>query len=327
MKIPPDYKISPEILELITKIDANRIFLSSLKIAPQLQENLQRKSLLQSSLFSAKIEGNPLTVKDIQSPGETDKKKEVFNLLEAAHFLKRNLKPKDKITKKLFLDLHALVMKDLSLTGQMRQTPEAIYNQAGIAVYLAPPASEIPLLLDKLLEYINSSKERFPLIKAFISHLIFEKIHPFVDASGRVGRLLITAILKVNDYHFFGLAVPFEEYIEAHRSQYYHFLDIGLKETQEYLIFMLQAFYEQTEKLKKEIADLPEDMPLLLPRREEIYRIIKDHQLISFDFLRRRFLKVPPRTLRYDLKKLVDSGLVTKLGETSGSYYRISNNY
>lgn len=68
---------------------------------------------------------------------------------------------------------------------------------------------------------------------------------------------------------------------------------------------------------------IDKEKPFLPPRQEEIYNIIKDHVVVSFDRIRRRFLKVPPRTLRYDLKKLVDRGLVEKAGETKGSYYRI----
>jgi len=42
--------------------------------------------------------------------------------------------------------------------------------------------------------------------------------------------------------------------------------------------------------------------------------------------IHRRFLKVPARTFRYDLKKLADEGLIIKIGQTRGSYYRIANN-
>jgi len=63
------------------------------------------------------------------------------------------------------------------------------------------------------------------------------------------------------------------------------------------------------------------EMILLPPRHEEILNIIKNHRLVSFDFIRRRFLKVPQRTLRYDLKRLVDKQLVVKIGKTKGSYY------
>ena len=61
----------------------------------------------------------------------------------------------------------------------------------------------------------------------------------------------------------------------------------------------------------------------LLPRREEIYYVIKDHQLVNFDIIRRRFMGVNPRTLRYDLKELQKAGLIKKRGVTKGVYYEI----
>lgn len=63
----------------------------------------------------------------------------------------------------------------------------------------------------------------------------------------------------------------------------------------------------------------------LLPRRAEILAVIKDHKLVKFDFIRRRFMGVNPRTLRYDLKKLADAGLIRKRGKTNGAYYEVYN--
>lgn len=59
----------------------------------------------------------------------------------------------------------------------------------------------------------------------------------------------------------------------------------------------------------------------LLPRRFEILQVIKDHKMVNFDFIKRRFFGVNDRTLRYDLKKLVETGLVRKRGVTKGVYY------
>lgn len=59
----------------------------------------------------------------------------------------------------------------------------------------------------------------------------------------------------------------------------------------------------------------------LLLRRREIYYLIQEHKLVNIDFIRRRFFSVPQRTLRYDLKKLQDAGLIRKRGITNGVYY------
>lgn len=326
MKIPPPYQITPEILELIAKIEANRIFFSSIPIATQIKEKIQRVSLLKSSLYSARIEGNPLTIEEVETTKEMDKKLEVFNILSAIKFIEKEADKKSLLSKKDILNLHKLVMEDLSSeAGYFRREMGAIFNQAGVAVYMSPPPSQISGLLDNLLTYINSDTEKFPIITAFISHLVFEKIHPFIDGNGRVGRLLILDICLRKNWRF-NLNIVLEEYLDSHKEDYYYYLDIGLKNPQEYLLFMLDAFWQQSEKIKSQItieSDKAEKV-ILPPRQEEIYNIIADHKMVSFDTLKRRFLKVPGRTLRYDLKKLQEKGVIAKVGMTKGTFYRLN---
>lgn len=325
MQVPPKYAIRPEMLAVITKIEAQRIYFSSLALPSAVKAKIQRVSLLKSSLFSARIEGNPLELSDLtfSRTGE-DKKREVFNGLEAVRFMDVIL-GKGDITKDFLLQLHVRVLKGISPSaGHFREEVSAIFNQAGIAIYMPPPPSEIPLLVDKLLLYINSNEGTFPLITAFIAHLIFEKIHPFLDGNGRVGRLLIGGVLKAKGWDF-TFTVPFEEYLDAHKDEYYFHLDKGMQQTNDYLLFMLNTFSQQIEKIKEQTDEelAKKDQPFLPPRQEEMYNIIKDHTVIPFDMIRRRFLKVPERTLRYDLKKLLDGGLIEKTGETKGTYYRL----
>ncbi len=325
MKIPPAYTISDAILALITKIEAERLYFFSLNLQDTIKENIQRVSLLKSSLFSARIEGNPLKISDFEvgSGTEEEKKKEIFNIVKAINFIDNNVK-KNVLTRDIILHLHSLVLKGISSNaGYFRTEISAIFNQAGVAVYMPPPPLQVAKLLDSLLIYINS-EEKFPLINAFVAHLIFEKIHPFLDGNGRVGRLLISAILKSKGWDF-SFTVPFEEYLDDYKDEYYFHLDQGLENTNDYLEFMLSAFYRQIEKIKDQINEeiAKEAHPFLPPRQEEILNIIKDQIIVSFDMIRRRFMQVPERTLRYDLKKLLDRKLIEKSGATKGSYYRV----
>lgn len=313
-------------LELVSKIEANRLYFSAINIPIEVKEKIQRLSILKSSLFSARIEGNPLTLEKLENlKSDEIKKTEVFNILKAAKFIDRDFRSDTTITKKLILSLHSIILNSISAEkGYLRHEVSAIFNQAGIAVYVPPSPGLIPDLIDKLLKYSNYPIEKFPVINAFITHLVFEKIHPFIDGNGRVGRLLVFCVLKAKG-RFFPIAIPFEEYLDDNRNDYYYYLDRGMKKTNEYLLFMLHAFYSQTEKLKKEIeSELEKKETLLLPpRQEEIYNIIKDHPFTSFNMVRRRFLEVPERTLRFDLKRLLDMKLIIRIGKTRGSFYKI----
>jgi len=327
MKIPPIYTITPEIIEIITKIEAYRINFASLNIPTQIKDNIQRVSLLKSSLYSARIEGNPLELNDISLEKSKEiNKLEIFNIIDASRFI-QNHATNNRISKDILLELHKRVLKNIEPNaGFLRKEQSAIFNQAGVAEYMPPSFFEVPKLLDELLIYINNNNEKFPLVTAFVSHLIFEKIHPFLDGNGRVGRLLISLILKAKGWDL-TFTIPLEESLDENKNEYYFYLDKGLEDTNEYLLFMLNAFFAEIEKIKDQIEteSAKKDQLFLPPRQEEIFNIIKDHGVISFDMVRRRFLKVPERTLRYDLKKLLDKGIIEKSGETKGTYYRVKN--
>lgn len=324
MKIIPSYKVIAEMYILISKIDALRQLFSSFEIPKPVLDKIRRINFLKSSLFSARIEGNPLTIENIDTTYEEQNKKEIYNIMSASRFIEKEVK-KQQLRYEMILELHSRVMNTLHLeAGRFRREMGAIFNKSGTVVYLSPPPEQIKPLLNQLLSYVNSDKEKFPLIAGMIVHLAFEKIHPFIDGNGRVGRLLIPMALKSKGYDFF-IPIPFEEYLDQHKSEYYQVIANGLKDPQTYLLFMLEAYYEQAEKMKKNLfMELQKKETLLLPpRQEELYYVIKEHRMVSFDFLRRRFLKVPSRTLRYDLKKLTDKKHIIKIGKTKGSYYSI----
>jgi len=66
--------------------------------------------------------------------------------------------------------------------------------------------------------------------------------------------------------------------------------------------------------------NLPADQNLL-PKRQAILDTITDHQLVSLDFIQRRFITTPARTLRYHLQQLTKQGFIKKLGNTRGALY------
>ncbi|MCL5784590.1 MAG: Fic family protein [Patescibacteria group bacterium] len=327
MLIPPKYILTAKISQFLQSIEASKEVINSVDIPPELEINIRRNSTLKSSLFSARIEGNPLTMKEIQiNPSKSQKKAEVFNILKALNWIHQK-KYKDLNIKDI-LELHKMVMEGLTDkqdSGKFRTGLEAIFNSAGIAIYLPPKPSQILPLTQRLLKFANSPKEQFTPVRACLAHFIFEKIHPFLDGNGRVGRLLLQAVLVKGNYGMKGL-VALEEYLDNHRSEYYQVLNEPEKDVTDYLEFMLEAIAETAENAKKLVLEKQkvdiED--LLLPRRAEILNIIKDHKSVSFDIIRRRFVAINERTLRYDLKKLQDQDLIKKRGNTKGVYYEIA---
>lgn len=324
MLIPPKYFLTPKITTLLQSIEASKEVINSIEIPVEIETNIRRKSTLKSSLFSARIEGNDLTLDELpKAPSKSQKSKEVFNILKALNWIYQ--RPSKDLTTKDLLKLHQITMNDLierDNLGNFRTDIGAIFNSGGIAIYLPPRPAQISSLVNKLIIFVSSSKETFVPIKAALAHYTFEKIHPFLDGNGRVGRILLQAVLAKDGYGMKGL-LPLEEYLDSHRTEYYSALEETERDVTTFVEFILEAIEQTARVTKLEVLEKKnaEAEDYLLPRRAEILNVIKDHGMVSFDQIRRRFLAINERTLRYDLKKLRDSGLIKKLGSTKGVFY------
>lgn len=327
MIIPPKFELTKEIALLLGQLEANRIIIDSLPIPPAIERNFRRASILGSSLFSARIEGNTLLESDVSDFRDlTSKEKnkiEVANLVRAHEYLLEHYKNPELISKKEILYWHQMAMENIlagEYLGVFRTSHEGVFDSVGNLIYHAPPPAQVSSLIDQLLFYANQKDSESPLVRAILSHLIFEKIHPFVDGSGRVGRLLQSAILANSGYAMKGL-VMVEKEIDAQKQHYYRAIEKS--DATQFLQLMLELLVAASEKAKDKIlgAQKYKKEDLLAPRRREILEIIRDHQTASFDFLQRRFLQVGPRLLAYDLKYLMDNGYINKIGKTRGVLY------
>ncbi len=238
-------------------------------------------------------------------------------------------KKKKDLSESEILTMHTIVMKgliDSDNLGHYRKNAEAIFNSAGIAIYMPPPARMVPPLMARLVKYANADRERIIPIRAVLVHYTFERIHPFLDGSGRVGRVVMQKVLAKGGYGMKGL-LSLEEYLDQHRSEYYRMLEEPEKDVTDYVTFMLSAIAETADSARKTVLakQVLVDTDYLLPRRAEILKIIRDHTVINFDSIKRRFSAINERTLRYDLKKLQDEGFITKLGTTKGVFYKPRN--
>jgi Fic family protein len=66
MLIPPIYELTPPISQLLSSIEASRAVIDAIPLQKELETNIRRKTTLKSSLFSARIEGNDLTLEEVE---------------------------------------------------------------------------------------------------------------------------------------------------------------------------------------------------------------------------------------------------------------------
>ena len=207
--------LTNEILNYITEIDKNRYNVGAMKLSKTVANKLRKNSKKKSSYASNKIEGNPLSEQQVDEVIESDDRKhflkpeqEVRNYFLALNYLEEMANKKEPFSKKLILDVQKLVEKGASkekigLRGAMPPgILFAVYDsKTGNPDYIPPEYSDIPELLDELVEYVNTTDDH-PLIVAAVVHYQLVTIHPFEDGNGRTARLLSGYIMDLNGYGF-----------------------------------------------------------------------------------------------------------------------------
>ena len=232
--------LTNEILNSIIEIELNRYKMSLVELSQNTMNKLHKNSKKKSSYASNKIEGNPLSEKQAEEVIESDERKhylkpeqEVRNYFLALNYLEEKLNKKEKLSKKLILDVQKLVEKSapkekIGLRGPMPPgVLFAVYDsKTGNPDYIPPEYSDIPGLLDELIEYVNTTDDH-PLIVAAVVHYQLVTIHPFEDGNGRTARLLSGYIMDLNGYGFNGIG-SLEEYFAYDVDEYYDSIQMGL---------------------------------------------------------------------------------------------------
>ncbi len=121
---------------------------------------------------------------------------EAKNHQSALNYLFEHVKNKLPLNGDFVLKLHSILMNSIH--------PDAgLYRNHGVRIVGAyvPTANylKIPKLMDELLDDVKTQVSD-PLIHSAIIHSRFEKIHPFADGNGRVGRLLLAAMLLKENF-------------------------------------------------------------------------------------------------------------------------------
>jgi len=143
--------------------------------------------------------------------------------------LKRLREDDFPLSLRLILDIHEILLsggrgKDKN-PGEFRRSQNWIGgSRPGNAAYVPPPPHLVPELMGDLEKFWHR-KDLPVLIKAALTHIQFESIHPFLDGNGRLGRLLVTFLLCSDDV----LQDPLlylSLYFKTHRDEYYNHLQI-----------------------------------------------------------------------------------------------------
>jgi Fic family protein/DNA-binding XRE family transcriptional regulator len=169
------------------------------------RKDLYDQFLLALTYNTNRIEGSTLTEPEtaailFQNASLPDKsiieQMEVKNHQAAFRYLTRYLSNEEDITEEMILKLHGILMNGIREdAGNYRRHAVRI---AGSNVVTANHL-KVPTLMESLLKAIRRGEKDaigFPVR----IHSRFEQIHPFSDGNGRIGRLILVAMLLKDDF-------------------------------------------------------------------------------------------------------------------------------
>ena len=316
----PPYDITTKTLKLITSISEKIGEISANHIdRPSPLRRKQNK--IKTIHASLRIEGNTLTQQQITAIVDKKRvigpKKDVLEVLNAikVYDLLTTFNP---ISSKSFLNAHKLLMNDLiEKPGRYRRQEVGVF-QGTKAAHIAPPAKNVPILMDDLFKYLKDEDE-IALIKSCVFHYEMEFIHPFMDGNGRMGRLWQTVIL-MQKYPLFEF-LPFETLISQTQSDYYNALSQSDKAGKSTLFieYMLDVIDKSLNELlsfnNRTLKDIDRLNYFLTQGKNEFTR--KDYMNV--------FKDISSATASRDLKKGVELNFFYKTGNKSLTIYRLTD--
>ena len=149
------------------------------------------------------IEGSSLTLKDVSivmfenRSLEGKDLREIWETKNSREVMEKILKGKFKVNENDAIKMHKMLMKNIDARVGYKQFPNEIL---GSSVKLTPP-EKVKEEMGNLIEmYEKNSEKLHPLQMSALFHGKFERIHPFADGNGRVGRFIVTAMLVNEGY-------------------------------------------------------------------------------------------------------------------------------
>jgi cell filamentation protein, protein adenylyltransferase len=287
------------------------------------------------AVLSSRIEGTQASLSDLllfealpdAQPRVADVR-EVLNYIRAMeHGLARQATL--PMSLRLIREMHAKLLE--GARGQDRTPGEFRRSQNWIgpaectlsdATFVPPPPHEMLEAMAAFENYLHAPSNLPPLVRLALIHYQFEAIHPFLDGNGRIGRLLVTLLLCMEDA-LPGPILYLSAYFERHREAYYAgLLNVSRQGNWgEWIDFFLRGVAEQSLDAVQRgtrLMDLREDFRARLAKRPASAQPLRlADALFAQPALTvsqaARLLDLTPRAAQLNVDKLVAAGILREV--------------
>lgn len=286
--------------------------------------------LRHESIASSKIEGLRVSGFELARAQagikESPMALEMLRGLEATKRLRES-----ELSQNSLLAAHEILMRDsedAAWAGKYRDIQNWIegsdHSPLG-ASYLPPVPEEIPGLMDDLFAFI-ARDDMSSLLIAVISHAQFESIHPFTDGNGRIGRALMTKILKTTEPE--SALIPLSAGLAQAKEEYFQALtDYRAGDVDSLLLLVLKSIRASlgaAVELEKVLLELSASMrsKLGVIRRGSATDLMLEHLLshpvVQATELAAKF-KLGPNSVYSSLERLISAGIIVPVTSRKGN--------
>ena len=228
----PRYTITETLLARISETEALRTKIQTAPVRVAWLESIRMDSLVRRAHFSTAIEGNPLTLPEVEALAGAKKvdvkdraKREVLNYLAALRWIAGQ--PENApVTEAAVLKLHRIITTGLlepKLVGAYKVSANVIMS-AGQVVYRPPgPQASRPGTRALVAWLEGQGQSTHSIVASACAHYEMARLHPFRDGNGRVARALATWVLYHRGFdtqHLFAV----DQYFKEDHEGYYQAL-------------------------------------------------------------------------------------------------------
>lgn len=294
-------------------------------------------AIRKEALLTSQIEGTQATLTDLFDDeaglklSNTDDVEEVTNYLRAFRWVRGQLRDPQglPISVRLLCEAHRLLLSGArgagKQPGELRRSQNWIGGtRPGNAAFVPPPPQHVGDLLSDLERFIHEADPELPpLVRIALIHAQFETIHPFLDGNGRIGRLLIAALME----QWGLLAEPLmylSGYLKTHQVEYYRRLSAIRSEGdwEEWVSFFLEGVVAASGDAERSIIDLASlitadrkrllESPKAGPISYRLFELLPMMPRFSVEHVRQRLETTFP-TASAAVKLLEDLGILAEL--------------
>ena len=331
---------SPEFLQVLARLDRLRNRTADDRV--RFDDPLRRRERIRSVGASCRLAGIRYTDEQVaacldseeEGRGSCDEQ-ELRGYATALAW-----EPLDQSTLLSELDLqrlHAVMIGGDGSTGTAWRN-ESAYREAftadGVAmgrIFQTLPPRLVPSKIDELLTWFEWEMRRRrqpePLLIGVFS-LVLLAASPFDRGNGRFSRLVFVRLMRRAGYRYFDGAA-WEPTVEATREEYFASYDFaatylwsGDADVTAWSSYLLRTLADQAKTLERTLQ--PQTVPgqTLSELQKKILETMSMHETVQASLLMER-TGANRNTLKDNMRKLVDGGLVEKIGERRGTRYRL----